>query len=150
MKFVIERLQRIFRLSPSEWVILAQAWGFVLLVDLALRILPFKRLPALFQRRSLKTRAHGASAQPSVVPRLVRLVEVAGRYAPVEATCLKKALVLSWLLGRRGIATALRIGVARREGELMAHAWLEPERQVVLGLPGGDGYEPLSRGVMER
>jgi hypothetical protein len=85
-----------------------------------------------------------------VVPRLVRLVEVAGRYAPVEATCLKKALVLAWLLGRRGIATALRIGVARREEELMAHAWLEPERQTVLGLPRGDRYEPLSRGVMER
>lgn len=138
----MDRLRRVFQLTRRERFILAQAWGLFLLVDLALRMLPFKYLRALCQERSLRTPAAAASERVSVA-RLAWLVDVAGRYAPARATCLEKALVLSWLLGRRGVATALRIGVARRNGSLVAHAWLEREGQVIPALPEGDGYYQL-------
>ena len=142
MKSTIERLHRLLQLPPSERVILAQAWGLFLLVDIALRLLPLKHLLALCQRTPLGRREDSLVPSPSL-PRLVWLVEVAGRYAPVNTTCLKKALILSWLLERRGIQTELQIGVARRDGTLIAHAWLERKGQVILGPPGSDGYEPL-------
>lgn len=75
-------------------------------------------------------------------------METAGRYAPVRPTCLKSALVLSWLLRQRGIATTLRIGVVRRQGTLAAHAWLEHDGAVIHGFAGDEVYEPIfSTGV---
>ncbi len=140
MKSVIERLRKVFRLSPDERLILARAWGLFLLMDLALRILPLSRVVAISQKGPPKRRA---PAGTSSVSRLARLVELAGRYAPVKATCLKIALVGSWILARKGIPTSLKIGVARQGGRLRAHAWLEREGEIVLGLPGCDGHEPL-------
>ena len=143
MKCLIDRLHRVYRLPRGERAILGQAWGFFLLAELALRILPFPRLLTLSDRVFLKSRGAPAEAAVPSFSRLVWLVEVAARYAPVSATCLKKALVLSWLLRRRGIATTLRLGVVRRDAGLQAHAWIEREGRVILGLPGSDGYEPI-------
>lgn len=139
----LNRLRKLFRLSPADRVILAQAWVLLLLADLALRFLAFKRFLALSRTLALNGRDEPAVARPSSGARLAWLVEVAGRYSPINATCLKKAIVLSWLLERRGIATTLRIGVARRDGALIAHAWLEQGGEVLLGHPGSDEYERL-------
>jgi hypothetical protein len=77
-------------------------------------------------------------------------VEVAGRYSPVTATCLKQALVLSWLLGRQGIAVTLHIGVARSAETLAAHAWLENNGQVIFGQTEQDGFTTLVSAPMIR
>jgi hypothetical protein len=112
-------------------------------VGLGLKILPFKHLLALCQEWPLRSRDVAPVPSPSLT-RVVWLVEVAGRYTPVNGTCLKKALVLSWILGRRGIATTLRIGVARHEGtSLTAHAWLERGGEVLLGQAEVTCHEPL-------
>jgi len=143
MRFV-KRFHKVFQLPIGEQVILLQAWGLFLLVDVVLRMLTFKRLPALWQKLALRTPAH---SQPSLsLPRFVWLVEVASCYVPVRATCLKTALVLAWILGRRGVATTLRLGVSRQDGWLTAHAWLERDGQVILGALDGDTYEPLLPG----
>jgi hypothetical protein len=47
------------------------------------------------------------------------------------------------LLERRGIPTILRIGASRQAGTLKAHAWLERNGQVILGLQECDGFVPL-------
>lgn len=128
-----ERLRRLFRLAPGERALLARAWALTVLVELALRVLPFRRVLALCQRPS--PRARPGRAPAASIERLVWLVEVAGRYTPGPATCLREALVLSRLLSRRGIATTFRIGVARDPGtRLAAHAWLERDGQA-LGRP---------------
>lgn len=144
MKLAIERLRKVLRLAPRERVILGQAWGLFLLVELALRILPFKYFLALSHRMRPQRLDAPTCGLPSSVSRLVWLVEVAGRYAPVNATCLKKALVLSWLLGRRGIRTELRIGVARDNGRITSHAWLVYDGQTVLGHEESGRHEPVS------
>ncbi len=132
-----------FRLPSGERYILAQAWGLFLFVDLALRILPFKRILAFCQPLP-PGRRNGSTAERSPsASRVVWLVEIAGRYAPVNATCLKKALILSWLLERRGIQTELRIGVARRDGTLIAHAWLDCDGRVIFGHEENEQYKLL-------
>ncbi len=143
MKLAIERLQRVFRLPPRERVILAQAWGLFLLVDLALRILPFKRILAFCQPFP-PGRRNGSTAERSPsVSRVVWLVEIAGRYAPGRAACLKKALVLSWIFRRIDVATTLQIGVSRQEGRLKAHAWVDYDGQTIFGHEESERYEPL-------
>jgi hypothetical protein len=43
----------------------------------------------------------------------------------VTATCLRQALLLHWLLRRRGLQPELRIGVRKQGEALDAHAWME-------------------------
>jgi hypothetical protein len=57
--------------------------------------------------------------------RIARMVHTAARYGLVRPTCLEKSLALWWFLGRRGIASSLRIGTRKNAGKLEAHAWIE-------------------------
>lgn len=140
---LVERLRQVARLFPAERVVLVEAWGLHLLVALGLRVLSPKRLLALCQKVRRPAPEGSASTLASSLPRLVWLVEVAGRYAPVRATCLTQGLVLARILASRGIRPRLQIGVARHAGCLTAHAWLELDQEVTLGLPEPHGYAPL-------
>jgi hypothetical protein len=143
LKSTIRRVHKVFQLSPGERAVLVQAWGLFLLVDLALRILPLTRLLSLSKKAFLKQTSEPALGLAASVPRLAWLVEIAGRYTPVTATCLKKAMVLSWLLARRGAQTEVRIGVARHDGNLKAHAWLDYDGQVIFGHQEFERYETI-------
>jgi hypothetical protein len=57
--------------------------------------------------------------------RLASLVNAASRHLPVPCSCLTRSLVLDWMLRRRAVESALRIGVRLVEGRLEAHAWVE-------------------------
>ncbi len=82
--------------------------------------------------------------EESAVGRLVWATEAAARHHLYPMRCLPKALCLRWLLGRHGMASELRIGVARQEEGLAAHAWVERQGRPV-GEPSGveDRFGPL-------
>lgn len=84
----------------------------------------------VFRRRS--TSSHDVQA---CISRTTELVEMAGRYTPRWANCLKRSLVLWYLLRCQGINTGLRIGVRRVRGEFQAHAWLEYQGKVLNDVP---------------
>jgi hypothetical protein len=44
-------------------------------------------------------------------------------------TCLRRALTLQKLLAQRHVATELKIGVQKENGQFSAHAWLEYQGQ---------------------
>jgi hypothetical protein len=122
------KLRTALGLSGRDWVLLAQAWGLLLLVDLALRLLTFTRV------RDAAAKARGRGPADGVeVGRVQRIVSVAARHHLYPMHCLRRALVIQWLLGRRGVETTLRFGVRRGAGALDAHAWLERE-----GVPLGE------------
>lgn len=62
---------------------------------------------------------------PDDIVRVATLVNIAAVYVPFPATCLTRSLLLGWMLRRRGVASALRIGVRLTQGALDAHAWVE-------------------------
>jgi transglutaminase superfamily protein len=91
-------------------------------------------------------RSSGGSDTASDVDRqrathVSRLVDMAARHT-VKNTCLHRSLALWWLLGRRGLASQIRIGTRRRHGRFEAHAWVERGGMVVND-SGEPGYEPL-------
>ena len=107
----------------DRWVLL-QAWVLLLAVDLGLRALPFpwvQRLVMMGRRDAGDCQSAGA---PATIRRLGWLVGAAGRNHLCRIRCLQRSLALQWLLGRRGIATHLQIGVRKEADELSAHAWL--------------------------
>lgn len=94
------------------------------IVRVALRLVPFR----VVQRIRFVRSRHAVRPEE-----IVRACErVARRIAP-RATCLVRVLTAAILFGRYGHPAAVRLGVARTEGDLAAHAWLESEGRVVLG-----------------
>jgi hypothetical protein len=51
----------------------------------------------------------------------------------IKASCLASALAAHAMLRRRGIASRLCLGVARDEGAVAAHAWIEVGQDVIVG-----------------
>ena len=134
------RWSKLRSLSLAEVWFLVEAIAAVVAFDLALRLFSSKTCLAVFESKGgSHQKQDGADLQ-----RMVWLVEVADRYAPGRSSCLRKAAALAWLMRRRGIATSLQIGVAREEGRLMAHSWLESGDGELIGLSETDKYASLS------
>jgi hypothetical protein len=70
-------------------------------------------------------------------------VHAAGRRMP-WVSCLARALALQRLLARRGLASELRIGVAKAGRDLDAHAWLVRGDRVLIGGEDLDRYTALA------
>jgi hypothetical protein len=133
-------MTRLRRLTPANLWAFLRAWVVLLAADLGLRLLPFGRLESLLAPKPAPRQADEAA-----VGRLVWATAAAARHHLYSMRCLPRALCLRWLLGRQGIRTDLRIGVARGEAGLDAHAWVEREGRPVGEGPGvAERFAPLS------
>ncbi len=124
-------LRSLLRRSWRERVWLLQAAALLWAIRLGLWLLPFQSLRGLVARYARPgARVGGLPAER--VPWAV----MSASWAVPFATCLTQALAAQLLLGRRGCAAQLSIGVARGEaGRIEAHAWLEHEGTIVIGGP---------------
>ena len=72
---------------------------------------------------------------------IVRACEAVARRVP--ASCLTQVLAAAPLFRRYGHDAQVRLGVARRDGALAAHAWLESGGRAMLGAPAEGEFVPL-------
>lgn len=136
MMFPIDSLHKWHQLPPQERRLLVQAWAALHVIHASLRILPFDIILAACQR------VHSVQ-RPAPALRLVWMMDVASRHSLVTTTCLNQALALSWLMGRLGMPSTLRIGVTRSTGHLTAHAWIEQDGHIIMGASQAEAYTPL-------
>jgi hypothetical protein len=66
--------------------------------------------------------------------RIAELVAIAARALPRRPGCLAASLALQSILRRRGVASALRLGVRTVGTELDAHAWVEADGRVLFDI----------------
>jgi len=91
-----------------------------------IRLLGFKRTSALYDRLGGQPPLRPASAQDlQAAEALAQLANIAGRRGPIQATCLRQAVLLKAWLRRRGLDARLKIGVQKTAGAVDAHAWVE-------------------------
>lgn len=97
-------------------------------------------VPMARWRRTLGSSAPGQPEDAAAARRLAVHVERAAGRLPVTLRCLPRAIALSWLLRRAGIAHHLVIAArpaGQRDAEDALHAWIESDGVIVLGeLPG--------------
>lgn len=124
------RLVRFLGLSRAEQVLVVRAWVLVGLVHYGLRWLSLKTV-----RRLLGCgRRRGAPRCTLPPERIAWAVEVAARCLPGQASCLTKAVAAERLFAHNGQPVQLCLGIGRGpDRSLLAHAWLEHDRQVLLG-----------------
>ena len=126
-------LQKLWKHPWRNWWLLARAGGLTILVRIGLSLFSLKRV-----RRGLRRIAAWLPQRPSAIPkdrlRAAWAARAVGRRFLPERPCLTQALVLQYLLLRQGDTSAqLHIGVAKSDGSLRAHAWVERKGTVLIG-----------------
>lgn len=109
-------------LSRAQRQRLLRAWWLLPLVGTSLRWFGFRRTQTALRLSGAPDpmRRDLAAAQDTA-----RIVHRAAHWNPAAGQCLVRSLVLHRLLAEQGLAADLRIGVARADGRLQAHAWVE-------------------------
>lgn len=107
-------------------------------VRLGMIFLPFRTVSRLVTRHS-QPRSSPESTDLAQRDKIIWAIGRANEYVPGDRACLQQAFVGQLLLGRRGFAARLRIGVRKgADGELLAHAWVENRGDVVIGGPASE------------
>ena len=111
---------------------LSEASVMLVLARLAVRIVPPSGLFAWANRAPRRIRRFAGDEAAWVS----WAVETLG--ARTNTLCLPRALAAHAMLRRRGIASRLCLGVARQNGSLTAHAWIEiGDHKIVGGAEAG-------------
>jgi len=105
-----------------------------------LRRVPIETAVARLRGRPTMPARGGPQARAEAV-RLGWIVVRTLAFLPGDTRCLRRSLVLTQLLARRGISGRLVIG-ARTAPDFLAHAWVEHEGAPVLS-PEGDSFGRL-------
>lgn len=108
------------RLTPA-WRLRATLAAFVL--PLLVYVVPLDRIARWIRRGPMRSSPNDAVDDRSLAEWVDRVLDRLP--LPWRRTCLKRALVLHYLVRCAGRTTELRIGVLRdRDNALAAHAWL--------------------------
>ncbi len=121
-------LRRWWALSPVERGLFLRLVAGLSVIHALLASLGYVRTQALLLRFVGRLEARSANeGDMQSAQRLAALAAIAGRRGLMSATCLRQALLLDWLLRRRGLQPTLQLGVRKRDGKFDAHAWVELE-----------------------
>lgn len=123
-----KRIEQLKAFSLEEWRLLLSAMSLLPIVALSLRMRGFKRTQISMRRLISKgtdlTEPNKAEMERARI--IARMVAVAAGHGAYRANCLKKSLVLWWMLARRGIKSEIVFGVQKDAVEdFNAHAWVE-------------------------
>jgi hypothetical protein len=133
-----ESIRRLSALSARDWQLLIEATVLAVGIEGALRILPLRRVVGWCQgSRTVARPRIGATLDA-----LTTAARLPYRVLPWPSTCLRRSLVLTALLRRRGLPATVRFGVRRQAELLLAHAWVECDGALV-DATSGEGYEAL-------
>jgi len=86
--------------------------------------------------------ARGEPGKSRGVPIGAMLARVA-RHTWWRSMCLEQAVAGRWMLRRRGIPSTMYVGMAKRDGNFIAHAWLVGEGRTVTGA-SAENYATLA------
>ncbi len=148
--------RRLLSLSATEVRLLLEASGLVMGYDLGFALLAPRKLLEPSVTAGHVSRGEGdhgltaAGRSGGATDQLAWAVEVADRTMPGKSSCLRRAAALAHMLRRRGTETSLRLGVARRDGNMVAHAWLEAADGRLFGVDRPGRYAVLSAPTPKR
>jgi hypothetical protein len=121
---MLHKLQRASRLSLTHWLFFIEAWFWLLIFDISLRIRPFSELQ-IYAARLTPCPASSPEQTENLIGVLVEAVDCARNNHLYPMTCLRRSLTLQKILAQRGVVAELKIGVQKELDMLNAHAWVE-------------------------
>ncbi|AFY99914.1 lasso peptide biosynthesis B2 protein [Calothrix sp. PCC 6303] len=125
-KFIKSKVLTFNALSRQEHLLFFRSLFLLPIVAFSLQLWGMQSTQKFLAQISQKTILSSTVATSLLLAKTTStMVNLAARYSPLWGNCLKKSLVLWYLLRCQGIMSELRIGVRRENGEFQAHAWIE-------------------------
>lgn len=112
-------------LTNRERFTLLQALLLLPMAGLLLRFLKYQTVLSILSKWTPVKERESEAVTMKDAQRLGELVNAAARRGLYDASCLRRSLVMWWMLRRRGIDSHLRVGVARKGEAFLSHAWVE-------------------------
>jgi hypothetical protein len=116
------------KLATRQRAYLREAAFMLAIARLAVRFVPASRIFAWASRPPRRISRFAVDE----IDWIFWAVECIGTKPWINALCLPSALAAHAMLRRRGIASRVCLGVARKGNELAAHAWVEVGKNKVL------------------
>ncbi len=91
-----------------------------------------------------ETSNHDDPEASNIVERIRWSLSAVSRRVPWRCECLEQAIAARWMLGSRGYATTLYLGVAGRDA-IEGHAWLRCGSLIVTGGTGEGRFAVMSK-----
>lgn len=144
------RLRALARMSWSDRALAVESLAMLAAARVLVKATPQRRLVSRIGGAHITggaapsaARCGGSDSPNAVGIRVGASVERVARFTWWRSMCLEKALAGKWMLRRRGIASTMYVGMARRGSEFVAHAWLVGEGQTITGA-ANISYAPLA------
>jgi Transglutaminase-like superfamily len=128
------------KMQTRRRIYLREAAVMLIVARLVVRFVPPARIFAWADRQPRRVRRFAADEAGWVSWAVERLAAKPW----INALCLPRALAAHAMLRRRGIASRLCLGVARQDGELAAHAWVEVDKDKIVGETDAEGFTRLA------
>jgi Transglutaminase-like superfamily len=132
---LVSKVDKFVRLSWQERSLLLQALMLLPFVAICLHLLGMGRTQYILARLCPQTTSRSPELLWPQTATTARMVAIAAHYSQLWTNCLKRSLVLWYLLRRQGIVSELRIGVQQGVEEFQAHAWIEYQNIVLNDTP---------------
>lgn len=127
----MKKLRSFLRMDRSSFILLLLALILLTAIRLGLWLLPFRNLFKLVT--TISEDINSKAANRVTLSQIIWAVNVVTRYMPGGAKCLARALTTQVLMNLCGFKPEFRIGVAKSEIGLEAHAWIEYQGRIAIG-----------------
>ncbi|MCP3929982.1 MAG: lasso peptide biosynthesis B2 protein [Bacteroidetes bacterium] len=122
---MIKRFQQLRELSIKDWKVLTLSLFFLPSIAISLHIIGYKKTKSVLSYFMPPEKASQRAKDMGEVHSMARTIHIAARHNIFKANCLKQALLLWFLLGRKSIYSEIKFGVSTiSTSKFNAHAWV--------------------------
>lgn len=126
--------------TRPSWAVIAEAAAALAAGAVAVRLVPFARIPKMLAHTARKPSAGGERDVETVR----RALDAWTRRLPLPPKCFARGLAAYWMLRRRGHLPTLYYGAATIAGKLKAHVWVRSDGIDVVGCDVAGEYALLA------
>lgn len=141
------RIQKLFQLSLTDWVLLAQCIYFLAISKSKIKLLKFQKVAPTLGKINDEARSILTPTEYAQAEKIRLFIMRASRFVPWRSVCMDQAMTGVILLKKKRIPCTLYMGVRKKESGkgLDAHAWVICGEQIVLGGQKSKFYTETAR-----
>jgi hypothetical protein len=124
-------------LSTSQRRLLLFLAVFIPLINFKIRTSGLDRTLSWLKSKSLEksNKYYSTAKSNESIDDIISLVNIGSRYTCFQVTCLRRSVILWWLLYRKGYSATIQIGSMMCESEFHSHAWVMLNGEVLNDSP---------------
>lgn len=122
-----------FRLNNQKKKLLIEAYIYILIAFVFIRITSFKNYSLLFKKKEAISNTYSTEKINLLKKEIYSAIKIAAKYTPWKSICYDQSIAAKIMLNKRNIENTLYIGTGIEDNEYIFHAWVESQGYIVAG-----------------